>query len=89
MPYITLPNQAPYLVNGLAANTYNVVVSDVNNCTSPVAVLPITQPNQLNTNLSFINLGCDGDFGSATVNPTGGTPNYNISWSTGASTNFN
>ena len=80
-------NQAPYLVNGLVANTYNVVVSDVNNCTSPVAVLPITQPNQLNANLSYINLGCDGDFGSATVNPTGGTPNYTISWSTGASTN--
>lgn len=80
-------NQAPYLVNGLAVNTYNVVVSDENNCTSPVTVLPITQPNQLNANLSFINLGCDGDFGSATVNPTGGTPNYTISWSTGASTN--
>ena len=59
----------------------------MNNCTSPVAVLPITQPNQLNANLSYINLGCDGDFGSATVNPTGGTPNYTISWSTGASTN--
>ena len=79
-------NQAPYLVNGLAANTYNVVVSDANNCTSPVSVLPITQSNQLNANLSFINLGCDGDFGSATVNPTGGTPNYLISWSNGAPT---
>ena len=33
------------------------------------------------------NLGCDGDFGSATVNPTGGTSNYTTSWSTGASTN--
>ena len=80
-------NQAPYLVNELVANTYNVVVSDVNNCTSPVAILPITQPNQLNANLSYINLGCDGDFGSATVNPTGGTSNYTTSWSTGASTN--
>lgn len=79
-------DQAPFLVNGLSPNTYNVVVSDVNNCTSPVTVLPITQPNQLNANLSFINLGCDGDFGSATVNPTGGTPNYSIAWSTGAST---
>ena len=79
-------NQAPYLITGLAANTYNVVVSDVNNCTSSAAVLPITQPNQLNTNVSFINLGCDGDFGSATVNPSGGTPNYNIDWSNGAST---
>ena len=63
-----------------------MVVSDVNNCTSSAAVLPITQPNQLNTNVSFVNLGCDGDFGSATVNPSGGTPNYNIDWSNGAST---
>tara|TARA_B100001057_G_scaffold405025_1_gene417822 strand:+ start:704 stop:4264 length:3561 start_codon:yes stop_codon:yes gene_type:complete len=78
-------NQAPFLVNGLSPNTYNVVASDVNNCTSPVTVLSIPQPNQLNANLSFINLGCDGDFGSAIVNPTGGTPNYSIAWSTGAS----
>lgn len=78
-------DQAPFLVNELSPNTYNVAVSDVNNCTSPVAILPITQPNQLNANLSFINLGCDGDFGSATVNPTGGTPNYSIAWSTGVS----
>ncbi len=80
-------NQAPYNVNSLAANTYNVTVSDLNNCTSPSAILPIIQPNQLNTNLSFINIGCDGDFGSATVNPSGGTPNYLISWSNGLSTN--
>ena len=80
-------NQESFVIDGLAVNTYNVVVSDMNNCTSPVVVLPITQPNQLDANLSFINLGCDGDFGSAIVNPNGGTPNYNITWSTGASTN--
>ena len=79
-------NQAQYSVNGLAANTYNVVVSDLNNCTSSIAILPITQPNQLNANLTFVNLGCEGDFGSATVSPTGGTPNYLISWTNGTST---
>ena len=80
-------NQAPYSVNGLSANTYNVVVSDVNNCTSPTVIQPIIQPTQIVSNLSFVNLGCDGDYGSASVNPAGGAPNYTVSWSTGSSSN--
>ena len=80
-------NQAPYSVTGLSANTYNVVVTDANNCSSPTAVQAITQPNAILSNLSVVNLGCDGDFGSAEVNPVGGTPNYSILWSTGATSN--
>jgi gliding motility-associated-like protein len=74
-------------VTGLSANTYNVVVTDANNCSSPTAVQAITQPNAILSNLSVVNLGCDGDFGSAEVNPVGGTPNYSILWSTGATSN--
>ena len=71
-------NQAPYEINGLPPNNYNVVVTDINNCTSQPFIQSISQPTQLNSNLSFINLGCKGDNGSATVNPSGGTPNYSI-----------
>jgi len=80
-------NQAPYEINGLPANDYNVVVTDINNCTSQPFIQSIDQPTQLNPNLSFINLGCNGDTGSATVNPSGGTPNYSTTWSTGSSGN--
>jgi gliding motility-associated-like protein len=80
-------NQAPYTVGGLSFNTYNVVVTDANNCTSPTVAQAITQPDQILSNLSVVNLGCDGDYGSAAVNPVGGTPNYSISWSTGATGN--
>ena len=76
-------NQAPFLINGLAANIYNIVVTDANGCSTPSLAQEITQPNQLETNLSVVNLGCDGDFGSASVSPVGGTPNYIISWSNG------
>ena len=77
-------NQAPFLVNGLAANIYNIVVTDANGCSTSSLAQEITQPNPLETNLSVVNLGCDGDFGSAAVSPVGGTPNYIISWSNGA-----
>lgn len=80
-------NQAPYEINGLSPNDYSVVVSDMNNCTSQSFIQSITQPTQLNPNLSYINIGCNGDTGSATVNPSGGTPNYSITWSTGSSNN--
>ena len=76
-------DQAPFQVNGLAANVYNIVVTDANLCSSPSSQLEITQPNQIEANLSYINLGCDGDFGSAMVSPVGGSPSYIVSWSNG------
>ena len=76
-------NQAPYTVNELSASTYNIVVSDINNCTSLMVPQAIIQPTQLSPNLSVVNLGCEGEFGSAAVNVSGGTPNYNIVWSNG------
>ena len=76
-------DQAPFQVNGLAANLYNIVVTDANLCSSPSSQLEITQPNQIEANLSYINLGCDGDFGSAMVSPVGGSPSYIVSWSNG------
>ena len=41
-----------YLVNGLAANDYSVVVSDVNNCTSPVLFYPLL--NLINLTLTYL-----------------------------------
>ena len=76
-------DQAPFQVNGLAANVYNIVVTDANLCSSPSSQLEITHPNQIEANLSYINLGCDGDFGSAMVSPVGGSPSYIVSWSNG------
>ncbi|MBI4930250.1 MAG: T9SS type A sorting domain-containing protein [Bacteroidetes bacterium] len=66
-----------------ATTAYNVMVTDANGCTNsdsvtvivyPAPVLSITSTNATNPTC------CDG---SATVNVTGGTPNYTYSWSNG------
>ncbi len=72
---------------GLLANTYTVLVTDINNC-STSATVNITQPL---TPLSATGVdGITSCFGSAdgiaTINPVGGTANYSYAWSPIAST---
>lgn len=72
--------------SGLMAGTYFVTVSDVNGCLAYSSV-QITEPTQININLSTTNVSCYGGFnGSATVIVTGGTPNYMYAWSNGNTT---
>ena len=72
---------------GICAGTYTVNVSDANGC-STSSTTTITQPNAINiafaSNNATCNSFCDG---SASVNPTGGTPPYSVLWSTSATTN--
>ncbi|MXN90793.1 T9SS sorting signal type C domain-containing protein [Flavobacterium sp. Sd200] len=65
----------------LAAGTYNVIITDANNCTGNITVR-ITQPELLTATTTQTNITtCHGDStGSATVTPIGGTPPYTYSW---------
>lgn len=72
-------------VSNLAPGNYTVTVTDANGCTNFWNV-SVNQPAQLLCNVSSTPGAC-GLSGSATVNPTGGTPPYSVLWSTG-STNF-
>jgi hypothetical protein len=65
---------------GLIAGTYTFTVKDLNNCTSTVNYV-ITTPSQLATNVTGVNVTCNGNVnGSATSAPTGGTAPYTYSW---------
>jgi gliding motility-associated-like protein len=75
-------NQTTQTATGLVANTYNVTVTDFNNCTFTGSVT-ITQPSLLGSSITVSNVLCNGDCnGQAVANPTGGTTPYTYKWST-------
>lgn len=68
-------------INSLAANTYNVVIKDSNNCSSPFS-FNVSNPAAISILQSHVDLSCNGVCsGSANVTPSGGTAPYKYSWS--------
>ena len=69
---------------GLTAGTYTVTVTDANGCTESLSAT-VGQPPVLGVNGSVTDVPCAGDAtGAINITPTGGTPGYTYSWSTGA-----
>ncbi|MBL7795504.1 MAG: HYR domain-containing protein [Saprospiraceae bacterium] len=70
----------------LAAGTYFVTLTDSENCTATASV-NITQPALLNANASATGeSGAGANDGTATANPSGGTPGYEYLWSNAETT---
>jgi hypothetical protein len=68
---------------GLAPGTYQVTVTDANNCTA-VASASLTEPPLLEATATPTNLACNADgSGSIDVAVNGGTPGYTFAWSDG------
>lgn len=67
-------------ISNLSADTYNLTVTDGNNC-SATASYQITQAAALTFTQSFTNVTCNGGTdGTATVNVTSGTAPYQYNW---------
>jgi hypothetical protein len=63
-------------LNGVTAGSYNVTVTDANNCTDAETVI-ITQPQALQISNSNTNVSCNGGSnGSISLNISGGTSPY-------------
>ncbi len=66
---------------GLSAGNYSVTITDAVGCTK-TSTVNVTQPSAITLTSSDIIPQCYGGKGTATVNPSGGTPGYNYSWNT-------
>ena len=69
------------VATGLSAGTYNVTITDFNNCDTTISIT-ITQPPVLVSSiLNITHVQCFGNStGQATVNVNGGTPGYTYAW---------
>ena len=66
----------------LAATTYELTVTDANNCTATTSVV-IAEPQTINLSVSGIDAACEnGTDGEATVVASGGTGNLSYTWNT-------
>lgn len=66
--------------NALSAGSYNVIITDANNCSINESVT-LTEPSPIDITTSVIDVSCHGDSdGSATLTITGGTPGYTEDW---------
>ena len=73
-------------ITGLASGTYTVLVTTSQGCTKTDPVT-ITNPTQLSVSVIQNDALCHGmSNGSASVNPSGGTPPYSYLWNNGSTT---
>ncbi len=77
-------NQKTATADSLSAGTYNVVVTDTAGC-SQSGTATIEEPTAIEVSFETIDNECFGyENGTAKIEITGGTPNYNYTWSNGA-----
>ncbi len=71
-------------ISGLAAGSYTVTISDINNCIT-TRVFSLTQPPALVLTLGTQNPACNGaSTGSVSVSASGGVAGYTYRWTTGS-----
>lgn len=73
------PNQT---ANNLPGGIYNVIVTDANGCTAQTSVT-VPSTNAPTVSATSTQAGCSAANGTATANPSGGTPAYTYLWSDG------
>jgi uncharacterized protein (DUF2141 family) len=71
--------QSSSTFDDLDAGTYCVVVEDDNGCQVTISTITIAEPSELEGTITPIS-GVDEDGGDISLDITGGTPGYDISW---------
>lgn len=78
----TSPVQTGTTASNLAAGPYVVTATDANGCTQTLNVTITSSGGPSATISAQTNVSCNGGSnGSATINPSGGTPGYTFAWS--------
>lgn len=82
-PYTFSWNSGTYLsedINGLAAGTYSVIITDALGCTAINGIV-ITEPTPIVSTITGTDVNCfGGSNGFVDLNPSGGTLPYNFNW---------
>jgi hypothetical protein len=82
----TAPVQTTASITGLSSGNYTVIVTDNLGCTD-VASTSVLQPLILTNSITYTNVTTIGGMnGTATANPSGGTPGYTYLWEPGSQT---
>ncbi len=85
--WVNFNNNTNIIADQLGAGLYRVSVTDANGISASSNPFELINPDELIIALSSTSISCDpGGDGTATVSVNGGTPPYNILWSTGATT---
>ncbi|MFH0864989.1 MAG: PKD domain-containing protein [Bacteroidota bacterium] len=69
-------------LSGVMAGTYQILVTDQDNCTATNTVTIIDAPGPMATIVNIVPEDCGFTNGQLTANITGGTPNFLYAWST-------
>ncbi|MBX7108056.1 MAG: T9SS type A sorting domain-containing protein [Chitinophagales bacterium] len=74
-------------INTLTAGTYTVTVTDSHGCTASTSIIVDQPATSVSVGMSKTNVTITGgNDGTATANPSGGTPGYTYVWSNGQTT---
>jgi hypothetical protein len=79
--WATTPAQSTQTAVGLPTGVYHVTVADANGCLDS-AFTVVAQPSPVAVATSMVNSTCSFANGTATANPSGGTPGYTYLWNT-------
>ena len=72
-------------ISGIAAGIYTVTVTDSNNCVVDTS-FTVTEPDEITATAQIDNVACGSADGSITVQPAGGSGNYDYLWNNLANT---
>lgn len=76
-------SQASHTINGLAAGSYTVTVTDNNTCTD-IETVTVTEPASITVSITTTGVSCSGSSdATATANPSGGSGTFSYQWSNG------
>ena len=76
------PDNDPQDLDGLAAGTYTVTVTDANGCTKTTTAT-VGQPTVIALSATTTNSTCGNANGTINLTVSGGTPGYTYEWSNG------
>lgn len=83
--WVNFPNETTSTLSNIPAGVYTILVTDGNGCTESQSATVDVSSNAMTLISNVTDVSCaNGNNGSATINVTGGTPDYSFDWGANA-----